>query len=294
MTQPALPRIGFIGAGRVAQALARALQRAGWPVVALAGRSPQAPQRLADWLAAQPGGAASLVSDPQALLDQVDLVFLTVPDDTLSTASAALHWRPGLAVVHCSGATEVAALDAARVQGAQTGGFHPLQIFSDPVRAVDLLAGSTVAIEADEPLRTTLLALAATLGMRPITLPPGMRARYHAAAGYAASFLLPALAEAVALWRSFGVAEADALPALLPLARGTLDAVAQRGVAGALSGPISRGDTGVIARHLADLASLGPEHAAFYRELARRQLALAEAGGRLDVQVLQRLAQLLG
>ncbi|MEY4753391.1 MAG: hypothetical protein RJA44_1066, partial [Pseudomonadota bacterium] len=185
------PRLGFIGPGRITQALALALQRAGWPVDMLAGRSPQGAERLAGWLAAQPGGAAPHCSSPQALVDQVDLVILGVPDDAIRSVVDALRWRPGQAVVHCSGATEVAVLDAAVRQGAQAGGFHPLQIFSDPQRAAELLAGSCVAIEADGALQVTLRQLAQALGMRPITLPPGMRARYHAAAGHAASSLLP-------------------------------------------------------------------------------------------------------
>lgn len=275
-----VPGIACIGAGRVAQALAMALQRLDSPVVAIGRRS-------------APPGAAGLICSPQEAADRAELVFLTVPDDAIAAVAASLRWRPGQAVVHCSGATEVAALDAAARQGALTGGFHPLQIFSDPARAADLLAGSSVAIEAPEPLQTLLHRLAAQLGMTPILLPPGARVRYHAAAGYAASFLLPVLQEAVALWRSFGVDEATALQALLPLARGTFDAVEQRGLAGALSGPISRGDTGVIERHLADLTGLGAEHAGFYRLLAQRQLGLARESGRLDADQLARLVALL-
>jgi predicted short-subunit dehydrogenase-like oxidoreductase (DUF2520 family) len=124
-------------------------------------------------------------------------------------------------------------------------------------------------------------------------LPPGMRVRYHVAAGYAASFLLPVLQEAVALWASFGVDEADALRALLPLSRGTLEAVEARGVAGAVSGPIARGDLGVVARHLAELDRLGPQRAAFYRWLAAPQPALAIQAGRLDEDLRKRLDFLL-
>jgi predicted short-subunit dehydrogenase-like oxidoreductase (DUF2520 family) len=284
--------IALIGAGRVALALALALQRAGWPLAAIGSRAPDSvAQRLA-----QVGAAVvrPLIGSAQQAVDAAELVLLTVPDDQIENVVSGLTWRPGQAVVHCSGATEVAVLAAAARQGALTGGFHPLQIFSDPRRAAELLAGSSVAIEAEPPLRGTLEQLAAALGMAPITLPPGMRARYHASAGYAASALLVMLQEAVALWRSFGVDEAAALAALLPLSRGTLDAVAERGLAGALSGPISRGDVGVLGRHLADLARLGSDHEAFYRELARRQLGLAQASGRLDAEQLVRLTELFG
>lgn len=259
-------RIALVGHGRVAQALAEALARAGHPVAALGSRRAPAPG----------------LCTPQQAVDGADLVLLTVPDDAIAATCAALRWRPDQAAVHCSGATEVDALEAAARAGARTGGFHPLQIFSDPAGAARRLAGSTVAVEAGEALRPWLLGLAARLGLHAIELPPGSRARYHAAAGYAASFLLPVLQEALDLWASFGVAPGPALQALLPLARGTLDAVAARGPAGALSGPIARGDAGVVRRHLAALETMGSGHAAFYRTLARPQLDLAVAAGRLQ------------
>ena len=280
---PDRPRIALVGAGRVAQALVIALARAGWPVAAVGSRHPE---HLSAATYPQP-------CTPQQAVDQADLVLLTVADDAIAPVVAALRWRAGQAVVHCSGATEVAVLDPAAQAGAQTGGFHPLQIFSDPVLAAHRLAGSTAAVEAGPALMPTLQALAAALQMRATVLPPGMRVRYHVAAGYAASFLLPVLQEAVALWAEFGVDEAEALQALLPLSRGTLDAVQARGLAGAVSGPIARGDLGVVQRHLEALAALGPQRAAFYRFLAGPQPALAQQAGRLDEDLCKRLDFLL-
>jgi predicted short-subunit dehydrogenase-like oxidoreductase (DUF2520 family) len=198
--------------------------------------------------------------------------------------------------VHCSGATELTALAAAAAAGAQIGGFHPLQIFSDPARAIGLLAGSAVAIEvsaASQALLTDLQEVASLLQMRPLHLQPGTRAAYHGAASFAASFLLSMLDEATQVWGQIGLPPEAALQALLPLARGTLDAAAARGLAGALSGPISRGDHGVVAAHLQAFDRLGGRHGDFYRDLARRQLGLARASGRLDEAALQRLAALL-
>lgn len=284
---PPLPRLAFIGAGRVAQVLAPALQQAGWPVVAVASRSADSAQRLAITL-----GNAARACALQDAVDRAELVLLTVPDDAIATTAAGLRWRAGVAVVHCSGATPISVLQPAADAGAATGGLHPLQIFSDPAGTV--LAGCSAAIEAEGALDVTLHHLASTLGLHPLRLPPGARARYHASAAYAASYLLALLHEATQIWAGFGVAEPDALRALLPLARGTLDAAAARGLVGAQSGPISRGDAGVVQRQLADLATLGPDHAALFRAFGRRQLALVQAGDRLTPAALQRLAQVLG
>jgi predicted short-subunit dehydrogenase-like oxidoreductase (DUF2520 family) len=282
----ALTSIAFIGAGRLGATLATALSRRGLPVCAIASRTPDSARRAAAGL---PGCAA--VGAAQAA--QAQLVFLTVPDDEIGPLAARLSWRAGQRVVHCSGATEVAVLEPAARSGALIGGFHPLQIFSDPTRAIELLAGSTVAIEGPPALEAELRGLADLLQMRSLVLPAGARALYHGGASFAASFLLSMLQEAAAIWGSFGIDEGVALQAMLPLARGTLDAAAAKGLAGALAGPVSRGDVGVVARHLSALERLSPQHAAFYRELTRRQLLLARASGQLQEQRLTALEELL-
>lgn len=282
------PGIAFIGLGRLGQTLALALTTAGWPVLAVAGRRPA----VAAALAARLTGCRAL--DAEQAVAAAQLVFLTVPDDAIAPLCRALPWRPGQAVVHCSGATELTALAAAAAAGAAVGGFHPLQIFADPAQALSLLAGSAVAIEAEPALLAELQALAGVLGMKPLQLRPGTRAAYHGAASFAASFLLSMLDEARQLWAEIGLPPDLALPALLPLAQGTLQAAQARGLAGALAGPISRGDVGVVAAHLQALDALGGAHGHFYRELSRRQLVLARQSGRVDAAALQRLAQLLG
>lgn len=283
-------KIAFVGAGRLAQTLAAAFSKAGWNIAAVASRSAVSSQSLAE----AAGGACRIFSDPQGAADEADLVFLTVPDDHIEPVASGLGWRSGQGVVHCSGATEVSALAAAAKQGAQIGGFHPLQLFADPLLALPRVPGSSVAIEAPEGLGQTLRDLAASVGYRPITLPPGVRGRYHAATNYSASFLLSLLREACDLWNAFGVDDEAALAALLPLARGTLDAAEAKGLAGALAGPISRGDAGVVRRHVADLAAMGPESVDFYRTMAFRQLRLARQKGSLSSDAIERLVESLG
>jgi len=277
--------IAFIGAGRLGATLALALAKRGMDVTAVASRSAESAGRVA----ALAGCEAVDVADAA----RAELVFLTVPDDEIGPLAARLDWRAGQRVVHCSGATEVAVLEPAARRGALTGGFHPLQIFSDPQRAIGLLAGSTVAIEGPAALEGELRQLADALQMRAMVLPPGARSLYHGGACFAASFLLSMLQEAAAAWHAFGIDESEALQALLPLARGTLQAAATRGLAGAVAGPASRGDVSVVESHLRAMERLGPDHAAFYRELTKRQLQLVRASGRLGEERIAPLEDLI-
>ena len=281
-------RIGFIGAGRVAKGLAWGMAQSGQRVLAAASRSPDSAVQLA----ARISGCRAL-AQAQEVVDCSDLVFITVPDDAIAAVAASLRWREGMAVAHCSGATEVAALACAARAGAQIGGFHPLQLFADPEVALAGLPGCTIAIEAEAPLLAQLERLAQALRCRSIRLPPGCRARYHAAAHYAAGFVITLLNQAVELWQSFGVGREDTIRALLPLLRGTAASVGRSGLAQGLAGTYSRGDIGTLEKHLADLARVGPDALHLYCELGLRSIPLGLERGAYDEQRAEAMRVLL-
>jgi predicted short-subunit dehydrogenase-like oxidoreductase (DUF2520 family) len=283
-------RIGFIGAGRLGCALALAMQQAGMRIVAVASARAESAGRMAALLT-----RCEAVS-PQQVADECDLVFVTTPDAAIEPTVAALTWRAGMGVVHCSGATEVSALSRAREAGAATGGLHPMQTFgADPDAAARSLRACTVTIEAeDSALDRRLVAIAERLGCAVNRLPPGMRARYHAAAGYGSQFINALLAEAAQVWASWGASEADAVRALLPLARGTLDAIESAGIARGTPGPVSRGDASTVAKHMAAMTALGEPLLASYRLLCDRTVPLALARGGIDAATAERLRRILG
>ncbi|HKO87155.1 MAG TPA: DUF2520 domain-containing protein [Burkholderiales bacterium] len=267
-------RIGFIGTGRVAQALAVGLDKAGWSVAAVSNRNFAPASRLA----AQLTGCIAH-ADAQAVADGADLVFLTVPDDAIEGIAQSLRWRRGVALVHCSGATGLTVLQSAASQGAAIGAFHPLQGFSDAQIALRTLPGCAAAIEAAEPLYTKLKEIAAVLGMRPFALPENARALYHLSGSYAASFLAVLLHEAANIWQSFGIPRKEALAALSMLAQGSLTSIAQQGPVQALTGPISRGDAGTLALHLQSLRDEKPESLPLYVLLAEHSIEMAQQRG---------------
>jgi predicted short-subunit dehydrogenase-like oxidoreductase (DUF2520 family) len=276
MPLPALPRLGFVGAGRLARCLAAGFARAGYPVAAVTARSAASAERFAQALP-----SCRAVGDAQAVVDSSDLVFLAVPDDNIGTIANKLTFdtRGGraAAIVHCSGATRVDVLAPAHAQGAAVGGFHPLYLFSGDASDVERIAGCSVTIEAQDELAAVLAALARSLGCEVLALPSGQRMLYHGAAHYAASFALAALSEAVDIWRTLDMPEEQALRALLPMLAGTVDTARTKGLSGALAGPVSRGDAGLLEQQLAAFEALGSDHALLYALLTRRALSLARA-----------------
>ncbi|MBB5390657.1 MULTISPECIES: Rossmann-like and DUF2520 domain-containing protein [unclassified Herbaspirillum] len=283
-----LSRIGFVGAGRVAQTLAGAFSGAGYPVVAVSSRSAA---NLADFRARCP--AAQVMETPQEAADKSTIVFLTVSDDAIAPVCAGVRWRPGCAVVHCSGATEVAALAAAADAGAWVGGFHPMQMFANPDVALAGLPGCTVGIEAQGPLLEALRQLAQAIGCVPFSLPAGVRPLYHASAYYVGPFLIALLKEGAELWARFGATERQAMEAMLPLLRGTVAAAMDGGLARGMGGCVARGDIGTIRKHLDALESIDLAMANLYRELAVRNIPLAVQRGTLPPSRAAEIAALL-
>jgi predicted short-subunit dehydrogenase-like oxidoreductase (DUF2520 family) len=281
-------RIGFIGAGRVGLALSRALARASERVVAASSRSRTSAEALA---AHVPGCVA--VARAQEVIAAADLVFLSVPDDAIAEVAGSLVWRAGVAAVHCSGASELAVLDAARTQGAGVGSFHPLQLFADPEVAAGGLARCAIALEAEPPLYEDLERLVQALGARALRVPPGGRAAYHAASHYGGAFLCVLIAQAVEILGAIGIRGEAAIQALVPLARGTLDAIEQCGPVRAVSGAYARGDFGTATRHIEALGGVGGDIGAFYRVLAEKSVALALEAGRIDEEQAARFRALL-
>jgi predicted short-subunit dehydrogenase-like oxidoreductase (DUF2520 family) len=215
--------------------------------------------------------------------DNADIVFITTPDDVIAPVAARVRWRQGQSVVHCSGADSADILSSASKAGALTGVLHPLQTFAGPEQQI--LPGTTFALEAEEPLLTVLKKMATGLGGRWIELEAGDRVIYHAAAVFACNYLVTLVKLSADLWRSFAVPGEQAIAALLPLLRGTINNIDAMGIPDALTGPIARGDSGTIIKHLDALGRVAPEMVPTYRELGLKTIHIAlDKGGINETQ----------
>ena len=280
-------RIGILGSGRLGTALAWSLSQAGWRVHAVSSRHEKSAQQLASSIS---GG---LALSPQELANACDLVFIATTDSAIEEVARSIDWRTGMSVVHCSGATEVEALRKAADDGAQIGGFHPMQTFGDPAAAMASLPGCTITIEAENPLLELLENIVLSLGCRVNRLPAGMRGRYHAAAGYTSQFINALFDQAITIWSSWGASPTDALQALLPLAHGTLASIKSAGIARGMPGPVSRGDVKSIAKHLQAIGEMDPDRLPFYVTLCAATVPISLSAQLIDANVAKQFENLL-
>ncbi len=281
-------KLGFIGAGTVGTALAIRLNDRGYRVVAVSSRS----QASADRLAAAINGCHALNSN-QAVADAADLIFITTPDGAIAQVASEVRWRPGQSVIHCSGADSTDILKPAKESGAQVGAFHPLQTFASVKQAIENMPGSTFAIEAEEPLLTMLKDMATALDGHFIELKAGDKVVYHAAAVIACNYLVTLVKLATDLWQTFNVPISEATRALIPLLRGTIHNIETVGIPQCLTGPIARGDTGTIKKHINALEKIAPAVLSTYLELGRQTIPVALAKGRINAQQAEELQAIL-
>jgi predicted short-subunit dehydrogenase-like oxidoreductase (DUF2520 family) len=75
---------------------------------------------------------------------------------------------------------------------------------------------------------------------------------------------------------------------------GTVDNLLKVGLPAALTGPISRGDSGTVERHLDALRASAPQIVELYAVAARRTLDVARQKGDGDPAGWQKIESLLG
>ena len=281
-------KIGIIGAGKVGTALAVLLSRKGYKVASVYSRS----QSSAEKLAAIVKGCRVAHSYQEAA-DAAELIFITTPDSAIAGVVSLVKWHAGHSVIHCSGADSTDILEPARQSGAMVGGFHPLQTFAGIKEAIENLPGSTFALETEEPLLTSLKKMAEDLGGQWITLKAEDKVAYHTAAVFASNYLVTLVKMATDLWKTFSIPTDQATKALLPLMRGTLHNIETIGIPQCLTGPIARGDTGTVSKHLHDLQKKAPALLFPYQELGLQTIPVALAKGKIDEKQASELEMIL-
>lgn len=268
--------IGFIGAGTVGSALAILLDRKGYSISGVYSRTRASAEKLASQI-----DGCRVMDSPQAVADTADITFITTPDGAIGTVVSQITWKPGMNAVHCSGSDSVAVLEPAARAGAGAGGFHPLQTFAGVEKAIDNIPGSTFALEAEGEILETLKHLAEAVGGHWITLKAEDKAAYHAAAVMSCNYLVTLVSLATDLWKTFDVPRDTAIRALLPLIKGTLNNIEAIGIPDCLTGPIARGDTGTLGKHIATISEKAPSLLSAYRELGLQTIPVALEKGKI-------------
>jgi predicted short-subunit dehydrogenase-like oxidoreductase (DUF2520 family) len=208
-----------------------------------------------------------------AVISAADLhakvVWFCLPDRQIVHAAKALagniDWRAKIAL-HSSGALASDELEALSNAGASVASVHPLMTFvpgSSPT-----LARVPFAIEGDAPAVRIARSIVSDLGGTAYAIRKADKVAYHAWGTFASPLLTALLATTEQVAALAGVDRKAARQRMIPILLETLANYASAGAAAGFSGPLVRGDAGIVKRHIRVLRKL-PVAREVYVALAR-------------------------
>lgn len=278
--------VAIVGLGNWGTSLARALAAAGNPPSEVIRRRSQP---LAGALRAVP-----VHTWAHARLDST-VLWLCVPDAQIAATAARLadylSDRPRRTlpcVFHSSGALTSQELEPLRALGCPVASVHPLMTFPPSARRRAIsLAGVPFAVEGDARAGQAAFRLIRRLGGHPFRLSAAQKPLYHAFGALASPMLVGLLHATALAGASAAGTPRQARQRMRPIVEQTAANFFAHGAAASFSGPIARGDSGTIAKHLHALRR-HPELLNIYRALA------GFAAQKLPARNRKHLASLLG
>lgn len=266
-------RVLIVGPGHVGRGLFRAFRNSGVEVLGLHGRKTSA------WTTSS-GALPSNVGDANTII-------VAVRDEQIDDAIAELinsrrnarnGVAPGTVIVHTSGGEEPELVPRLPEFGMSGGTFHPMIPFANAERVPELLRHAWIGIDGDETARATSRRLAGHVGARTLEIPAGGKSLYHAAAVISSNFPVVLASVASELLISLGIPERSAQQAVHGLMDGAVENIGDAPPADALTGPVVRGETATIIRHLSALRG-DAEAKAVYKRMSLAALDIAARRG---------------
>jgi predicted short-subunit dehydrogenase-like oxidoreductase (DUF2520 family) len=286
------PTVSIVGCGIVGTAMGKLLGKAGYRISGVVTTDLETART-----AAEATGAERFSVCPWEVTRGADIVFITTPDDLIESTCARISENKGFernaVVIHCSGALSSDILSSARDAEAVVATLHPLQSFASTDQAVSLVPGSFCTIEGDQDALPIVRQIVEDIGGILLEIEARKKTLYHAAAVAACNYLVTLIYLALELDKIAGLTSDSSYGALLPLIKGTLSNIGKKGIPGALTGPIARGDVATVSAHLKAIEKDAPKFLALYKCMGLYTVDLAKAKGTLSQAAAAKLRVLL-
>jgi predicted short-subunit dehydrogenase-like oxidoreductase (DUF2520 family) len=269
-----LNNIVIIGRGKVGQSLTQLFRSLGYKVDNIGHSKPE----------------------QMAAVANADITLICVNDGSIQTVCQALtkSFKTGSVVAHCSGTLDSSILSSAEQQGCAVASCHPLNTFPNITLSLQRFAtikhGSYLYAEGDQAALNILLPLFEHAGFNNTCIERQAKPLYHAACVFACNYLSSLMDMSLETATKAGLEKEPFWLSLQPLIQSTLENISANGSAGALSGPIARGDSEIVKSHMNALAEHSDSLKTSYADLGLRALEIAIEKGELsddDVELLR-------
>ncbi|MBI9013723.1 MAG: DUF2520 domain-containing protein [Clostridiales bacterium] len=245
-------KISFVGAGKVGTAIGKYISRY-YDVTSYYSKTDQSAQEAAAYV------GCMWSSDLKQIIELADVVFITTGDnvikevaDAISLIDVSLNSK---LFIHMSGALTSDELISLKDKGAKISSLHPLQTFSSIDKAVEDLNDAYFSVEGDE----SVISLVETLGNSYFVLSKDQKTKYHLSACIFSNYLVTLMNFGTKILNDIGIESDDGMKAMKPLIDATLSNIYMKGTEKSLTGPIKRGDTTTLNKHMSELEGLDLE-----------------------------------
>lgn len=282
--------IAFIGAGNVAWHLSHALDSAGYTISGIASKSRLSAKKLAMRF------RSSYAKDPADIIHDQTCLFITTPDAAI--AAVANHLckegllKKGTLVVHTNGLYGTRIIKCVTAHGSIPLAMHPASSFSSRSFSKNEFRDVWFALQGSASALKRGKQMVRALKGRYLVLSAEKKPLYHLALVFASNLLVGIEDMAVELLSQCGMTTERATQLILPLVSTTVDNIREKGTEEALSGPIERGDTATIKRHLAALSKQRRAYRKTYLALSKHLIQMVKEKGDLPKETIRALRHL--
>lgn len=263
-------RIGIIGAGKVGVTLGKYLADAGETVLGFYSRTRESAAAAADFT------QTTVYQNLEDLVRASDTLFLTTPDGEISKVwdCIAEYDLTDKLICHFSGSLSSNVFSGIEGTKAHGVSIHPMYAFSGKFTSYQQFHTAMLVMEGQETALQSMKTLFGDkLRHQVLTIQAADKVKYHAAATLASNYMIALYETALTLLNDCGFSRENSMSLLQPLVQNNVTAMLEKGPVEALTGPIERGDTETVRKHLESLSGSSAE--VIYRELGQVLVDLA-------------------
>jgi Uncharacterized conserved protein len=238
-------KIGFIGAGKVGFSLGKYFLSKGLKISGYYSLNKSSAEEAARFTLSK---SFNLISE---FVTESDFIFITTNDDQINNVCNQIknfNIKNKL-IAHCSGSLSSKYFQDI-LYDAQFYSIHPMYPFSDKYTSYKNLSEATFTIEGSSEAINQVKEIFSKLGNKILFISEQDKVKYHLANVYASNLYIALISTAVKHFNEIGISERDALNALLPLMEANINNMVTNGTINSLTGPIERGDSKTILKHL--------------------------------------------
>jgi Rossmann-like domain./Domain of unknown function (DUF2520). len=243
-------KVGFIGAGKVGTGVGILLSNSSIKVSGYLSRN------LSSSLKASSLTNSNAFLKYEDIINASDVIIISTKDDSIcSIVEKILKYKKLInnkIFAHLSGSISIDVLKPLKEYG-YTMVLHPVQTCPSIESAVSLLPESYFTVEGDDIAVDAGINIVKAIGAKPIVIHGINKPLYHVSCVVASNYLVTLVKAANELLKASGFPTEKYPDLLLPLIRGTLKNISERGCDASLSGPIARCDIDTIKKHIENI-----------------------------------------